>query len=253
MGRLGRVKPELLGIVVGMVSTSLSAMFADFPNGPVLWVIRGAVVGMLVTTVARLTRRTRILERDVTTGLFLRGVAERRLEQCVKRGTIVTFAMIDVNRLKEVNDNLGHEVGDELLKEVANRLLPTFGWRDLTMNSRLHRKGQAVMRMGGDEFLVFCWGHRLDVKEFAGRVNDVLRKPHSYGDWPIAAVGVAQSQDAREALRNADLAMYRAKRQIKAQERSEPVATYDPQIDGVFPIAPRPRMRIRDGHYRVVI
>jgi diguanylate cyclase (GGDEF)-like protein len=89
-----------------------------------------------------------LLEHDPTTGLFNRGAALERtanaLRQASKQGTEIAVLMIDVDRLRDVNDALGHEIGDRLLASTAKRLATAV------------RPDDTVARVGGDEFMVLC-------------------------------------------------------------------------------------------------
>jgi diguanylate cyclase (GGDEF)-like protein len=115
---------------------------------------------------------------------------------------------LDLDRFKMVNDSLGHEVGDRLLRAVADR-----------MSSAL-RESDTLARFGGDEFTVLCddvtdEAHALDIAE---RMRSAMRQPLSVtgGESFVSfSIGVALSTDGEESgstlLRQADIAMYRAK------------------------------------------
>jgi diguanylate cyclase (GGDEF)-like protein/PAS domain S-box-containing protein len=138
-------------------------------------------------------------------------LSERLRERCGHgRRSEDGFALhfLDLDRFKAVNDALGHQVGDKLLKEVAKRLKATL------------REGDVVARLGGDEFAIL----QHDIKSpaaaslLATRVLDAFRKPFRVGKLSIAAgtsLGITlfpkDTIDADALLRNADLAMYRAK------------------------------------------
>jgi len=117
--------------------------------------------------------------------------------------------ILDLDRFKEVNDTLGHLVGDEILIEVANRLL------------KLLRDSDTVARLGGDEFAIVL--HKLDIdsiQETAQKINDVLEKVYSVGEHNLylgASMGIAlypqHGEDPDTLLQHADVAMYMAKNQ----------------------------------------
>ncbi len=117
--------------------------------------------------------------------------------------------ILDLDRFKEVNDTLGHLVGDEILIEVANRLL------------RLLRDSDTVARLGGDEFAIVL--HKLeiaDIEETAQKINDVLEEVYSVGEHNLylgASMGIAlypqHGEDPDTLLQHADVAMYMAKNQ----------------------------------------
>ena len=133
---------------------------------------------------------------------------ERALDAARRAGGRVGVLFLDVDRLKLVNDGLGHETGDRLLVEFASRL------------SRCIRPSDTVARFGGDEFTVLV--ERLilpdDAVGVAGRITSALQDPVWIGDREIIAtcsIGIALSDDrtvdASDLVRDADLAMYLAK------------------------------------------
>jgi diguanylate cyclase (GGDEF)-like protein/PAS domain S-box-containing protein len=148
---------------------------------------------------------------DPLTGLPNRTAFMRHLGSLLARehGRRVALLMLDLSRFKEVNDTLGHDVGDEVLREVARRF-----------TSRL--QGSALIsRIGGDEFtVVLADVERRDVVEsLCARLIDSLRSPIAARGVAIevgVSVGIAfspdHSRDAKELLRLADVAMYVAKR-----------------------------------------
>ncbi|MFQ5557314.1 MAG: diguanylate cyclase domain-containing protein, partial [Acidimicrobiales bacterium] len=114
--------------------------------------------------------------------------------------------MLDLDRFKHINDSWGHDAGDAVLTEVAGRLLEIF------------RPGDVVARLGGAEFAAWC--HDLDEADAAGladRLATVFERPVLVGDLEIqisGSIGATTSKfagSARELLRQADAAMYRAK------------------------------------------
>jgi len=141
-------------------------------------------------------------------------------------GRSVALLLLDFDHFKEVNDTLGHEAGDELLREAAGLL------------ARAARPGEELARLGGDEFALLV---PLDVEPAAAvelavdRAGDLLRavgEPIQLGQIQLAvraSVGVAVTEcggcEIAELLRRADVAMYQAKRS------AEPVMSYDPERD----------------------
>ena len=134
--------------------------------------------------------------------------------------------LVDLDRFKEVNDTLGHDHGDELLKVVAERL------------SGALRQGDTLARLGGDEFAVVLTDlpHRGAAAETAGRLHDALRRPFGLRGIAVeldASVGVALSPehgtDVTTLIQRADVAMYDAKR---TQGRVE---TYSTERDPYSP------------------
>jgi diguanylate cyclase (GGDEF)-like protein/PAS domain S-box-containing protein len=129
-------------------------------------------------------------------------------------GDTLAVVFLDIDRFKLVNDSLGHDVGDRLLVEVADRLRGCLRPRDI------------VARFGGDEFtLLLCdLQHPNDAVAVAERVTELLHQPMTIGTREVfatASIGIALSNDGREApgdlLRQADLAMYLAKEHGRAR------------------------------------
>ena len=123
-------------------------------------------------------------------------------------GTTVAVLFCDLDRFKLINDSLGHTAGDEILRETARRL------------SALVAAGDTVARFGGDEFAVMCT-HVADTAEataVAERACAVMREPMSVAGRTVIStmsvgvtVGRPGDRDVAGVLRDADLAMYRAK------------------------------------------
>jgi diguanylate cyclase (GGDEF)-like protein/PAS domain S-box-containing protein len=148
---------------------------------------------------------------DPLTGLanrtFLRGQLEQALAATRRDRSSVALLLLDVDRFKLVNDTIGHGAGDAVLCEVAERL------------RALVRGGDIAARLGGDEFVIACSrvGDEREVASLAGRIVDAFEEPFVAGgrEWHLAAsIGVAHGgagSSADDLLRDADLAMYRAK------------------------------------------
>ena len=148
---------------------------------------------------------------DALTGLANRLTFEERMRaaaSAARRGaTKYAVLYIDLDRFKQVNDSLGHGAGDELIREVARRL------------SVLARTEDTVARLGGDEFAIVQHGaDPIAAAAFAERIVSGLRGEVQLGAGEVAlscSVGVAivgrGGTDWDEALRQADLALYRAK------------------------------------------
>lgn len=182
--------------------------------------MQGDEIGELAETIDSM--RQRIGEReeeilklayaDALTELPNRALFDDRLNASVARGqhTDERFAVVilDLNRFKYINDVLGHESGDFVLKEVANRLKTTL------------RPYDTVARLGGDEFALLL----QDVEDEAinaavKRIEQAFEEPVTLNNQPIdigCSIGVAKypehGEDASTLLRRADMAMYSAKR-----------------------------------------
>ncbi len=154
----------------------------------------------------------RLAHYDPLTGLPNRFLFTDRLRQAMieadRHERLVGVAFLDLDRFKNVNDTLGHDTGDLLLKSVAERL------------STVVRKGDTVSRLSGDEFtFVFAdMAHVDDAALVAQKVLAAFSEPFRVADrelYVTASLGITiypfDDQDVSGLLRNADLAMYRAK------------------------------------------
>jgi diguanylate cyclase (GGDEF)-like protein len=151
-------------------------------------------------------------------------VVQERVQRAIehaRRHPGYGFAVLfmDFDRFKQVNDTLGHGVGDELLRQIAQRLTDTLRPGDTV--GRVDSQRQTAARIGGDEFVVVLEGIRTgaDVHVVAQRLLEVLTQPYAIGPHHVqssVSIGVvlsAQAGDSADAvLRDADTAMYEAKR-----------------------------------------
>jgi len=130
------------------------------------------------------------------------------LVQARKKSEIRAVLFLDLDRFKNINDSLGHAVGDLLLKAVATRL------------TRSLRHGDLIARLGGDEFMILLQGltNKQDAAKIAVKVLDSLRPPFKIQGHDLhvaSSIGIAISpedgDDVDTLLKNADTAMNRAK------------------------------------------
>ncbi len=179
--------------------------------------VEGIVLTMQETTERDdLMRQVRELAlRDPLTGLGNRALFNDRLTHALartrRRNENLALLMCDLDDFKDINDTLGHAAGDRLLVEIARRF------------QEVVRTSDTVARLGGDEFAVLCEG--LESDEDAGmtarRLLEVVDEPFEIDGHHLRAglsVGIAVddgSRDAQELLRDADIALYEAKRQGK--------------------------------------
>jgi diguanylate cyclase (GGDEF)-like protein len=213
-------------IVVGLGVLSVAGFLALLPFESNLEIIGTlgllAIMASLVGVNAiiahnrgRLDARRRAAERrlshqaftDSLTGLANRALFQERLADAVaaRNGRPVTVVLIDLDDFKNVNDDLGHTIGDDLLVTVAQRL------------GEQVRPGDTLARLGGDEFALLLGGTgATDSIALAGRLLDEIGRPVRLASrdlHPTASIGLADTTgDPEHLLRNADLAMYAAKR-----------------------------------------
>jgi diguanylate cyclase (GGDEF)-like protein/PAS domain S-box-containing protein len=145
-------------------------------------------------------------------------------------GYCFAVLFMDFDRFKQVNDTLGHSVGDELLRQIAARLEDSLRPGDaFVQTSDFH---QMAARIGGDEFVVLLDNIRgdLDAQVVAARLLEVLAEPYQIGPHRVsstASIGIVttahMADDPDSVLRDADIAMYEAKRQGRGRyEMFEP-------------------------------
>jgi len=224
---VARVHAEFVARVQAMPNSNrtrtvdMTARRRDGSHFPVQLAVSDCLIGERRTMIAvvRDTSAFRELEaalqhqahHDTLTGLanraqFVRQLG-RALDEAAQAERRVGVLFIDLDRFKVVNDSLGHEAGDRLLVEAAQRI------------QHAVRVGDLVARLGGDEFVALCpgVGSRADVIAVAERICSALAEPFALGVHEAvvtASVGIAlaeRDQSPEELVRSADLAMYRAK------------------------------------------
>jgi len=184
----------------------------------------------------RVEERTRAIEEvnrqleklalyDALTGLPNRSLISDRLELALKtaqhQGTPFSVIIMDLDRFKEINDTLGHDAGDELLKIISHRL-----------SANLHRN-DTVGRLGGDEFAMILPNiTATDAMSIAERLGVLIQEPAPISGLTVtiaASLGIACYPDGGTSvaglLKNADIAMYQAK------ENKIGYCVYRPGID----------------------
>jgi diguanylate cyclase (GGDEF)-like protein/PAS domain S-box-containing protein len=273
----GLIHPEDLGCVVHEVRRFLAAnpleepttrIECRFRSGDGGWLNVESTVnrhhGGLIFNSRDVTERVRLqaqlqhnAEHDPLTDLPNRALFTRRVQQALSgrrssdRGTAVLF--IDLDGFKAVNDTIGHQAGDELLVQAARRLQDAV------------RYGDTAARLGGDEFAALIVGDGTrdrtvregNILELADRLRVTLSQPYLIdgNDVRVAAsIGVAFAEPglgAGEILRNADLAMYRAKAGGKGR-----VELYAPQMQQDVvrkaELASRLRAALHDGEFALL-
>jgi diguanylate cyclase (GGDEF)-like protein len=180
------------------------------------------LIGTLVSSSSRSARHQKRLDglafADPLTGMPNRALLQEQLEQriAVAAATNTSFAIhyIDLDGFKKVNDEDGHEVGDEVLKIAATRM------------GKVLRAGETVARIGGDEFVVLQQdiANPVEAREVAERLIEHVARPliiegrkHRIGCSVGIALYPAHGRTSSELLRHADSALYQSKRNGKGR------------------------------------
>lgn len=167
---------------------------------------------------------------DELTGLGNRQFLQSRLERAIdlqKRRQDYHFAVLflDVDRFKLINDSLGHQIGDQVLQEVASRLRSLLRVYDTVLINNSLEQGTAI-RWGGDEFVIVLDNLERpeDAVRVAERILSDLAQPYHVDGHVVqssASVGIVfssrQYQQAADILRDADIALFEAKNRGKAR------------------------------------
>ena len=178
----------------------------------------GSFIGQYIARRETERRLQFVVSHDPLTGLPNRTIFAQRLGQALAQaaryGHKVALLFVDLDRFKIVNDTLGHEAGDRVLREVAERFRESL------------REGDTVGRHGGDEFVVLIeqYDSAVQVSGVAQKIIDQATIPFVFDAHEFhisASIGIAtypsDGQDGETLLKNADIAMYRAKEAGKNQ------------------------------------
>jgi diguanylate cyclase (GGDEF)-like protein len=216
-------------VLVGTEPVAVIQFLNDQPHEPDRGLLQ--VAATIATQLARVFERVRGQDElaqqalhDPLTRLPNRALFHDRLAQAVadaaRRGERLAVTMLDLDGFKEVNDNLGHAAGDQVLIEVAERLRSCL------------RATDTAARIGGDELAVILPAtDQAEAEAVTSRILERLRQPVVIDGrevLPQASAGIAlweQGQDTDSLLRNADAAMYSAK-----QEHSSSYEVYDQDL-----------------------
>ncbi len=175
--------------------------------------VAGAALGIVYILKRRSDRFLGYLAQyDQLTGLINRSLFQDRLNSAIARarreGGLVTVMFLDIDGFKDVNDRFGHSVGDELLRQVASRLVACL------------RETDTVARIGGDEFTVVLEGGKRveDAGQVAMKLLKTIGSPYQVGTKELivtASIGIAMypldGETYAELVKGADTAMYQSK------------------------------------------
>jgi diguanylate cyclase len=250
-------QPERHGLSIPVVLAGMAAAFvlAFQPEGgirlyfvvPALitLAVAGARLVLALRSVTRATEAIRLSRSDDLTDLPNRRAVRERLERALRTPDRLGLMLVDLDGFKDINDTLGHQAGDTVLRQIAKRLRAAVA------------PDVMVARLGGDEFAVVApTEDEIELVELGQAIHAATNEPLVVDGITVsvgASIGVTarQSTDTSddELLRRADVAMYEAKR------RRLTVAVYDPDADEFS----RDRLRlgeelrhgIEDGQVRV--
>jgi diguanylate cyclase (GGDEF)-like protein len=187
-----------------------------------------ALVPILRRVTVRLRRQMEEIQYralyDDLTGLPNRMLFRDRVEQAIaanrREGRPAAVMFLDIDHFKEVNDTLGHEAGDALLRELSVRL------------GAQMRASETLARLGGDEFAILCSASAEEAALLGERLHAALEEAFTVHDFPLevaVSIGIAacpeHGEDVDTILRHADVAMYLAK------EAHAGTALYDSEQD----------------------
>ncbi len=200
----GGLAHQVLAVTIALLFPAMTSITLN-----VFRVLRNSISA--AETSARLAERMQVLARsDVVTGLLNRAGLNHHLVERLARlesGQKLALFWIDLDKFKEVNDSLGHQLGDKLLAEVANRL------RAIAPDSA------TVARFGGDEFIVACEAEdRRAVEGLAMQMLDEITRPMRIDGNRLeiaSSMGIAvlpdDGEDLDTLMQGADLALYHSK------------------------------------------
>ncbi len=216
----GPADQELLGFVASQIANSLNRRRAALIQQQAFEMLEERVQLRTHELRVEISERERIEDRlkhevmhDALTNLPNRGYLRSRVNRVLSRtqgepDRQCALLYLDIDRFKIINDSLGHQAGDEVLKEVAKRL------------QRCVREPDLVARLSGDEFVILLVDADLPATAIrvAQRVLDAIGKPVSVAGKSLtatASIGIALGDNryaiADELVRDADTALYRAK------------------------------------------
>ena len=229
-----RITPPALAVPMIVTVASVAVLVASVGRQVAVAVVALAAAALLGATLRmvlafrelrELVESRRQAVTDELTGLGNRRVLQDRLAELLLRrgaGEVVAVLLLDLDRFKEVNDALGHHVGDELLRRIGPRLAGVL------------RDDDTLVRLGGDEFALLLGpgGGATHHRTVAERVRESLRRPFRLEGVELhidVSVGIAVAPEhgttVGRLLQCADVAMYEAKRSRSG------TAVYSPDRD----------------------
>jgi diguanylate cyclase (GGDEF)-like protein len=198
-------------IIKGEFSTEMEASLREANENLVVASVNAQVVAEAVERV--MVHLAHMAEHDLLTNLPNRSLLADRLVQSIllakRHGSKLALMFLDIDHFKQINDTMGHAIGDQLLQSVARRLQASV------------RNSDTVSRHGGDEFVILLpdIGDLQNVIHFAEKLIRNVGKPHLISGQELRvtlSIGISMcpddGTDANVLMHNADLAMYQAKK-----------------------------------------
>jgi diguanylate cyclase (GGDEF)-like protein len=211
----------VLAALIAFATTALTLLalgqftkLSDVAGALAIVTVVAGMARAAVTVTDRLRESTYRALTDDLTGLSNRRDLLERLDAAIARGPALSLLLIDLDGFKELNDTLGHQAGDEVLRQIGPRL------------GHAVREHDTLARLGGDEFaLVLSPGDEAGASAAALRIRAALERSFSLERMHVhvdASVGIAlcpeHATSAMGLLQRADVAMYEAKRRRTGHE-----------------------------------
>ena len=246
----GLLKQERLPVLAQPPTNARSCRIDELADGRIICITREPMAGGgWVATHEDITERKRaeaqiayMAHHDPLTGLPNRTRFAERLEDAltaVGRGAQLSVLLLDLDHFKHVNDTLGHLIGDELLKAVADRLRSCV------------RETDTVTRLSGDEFAIIqtAIDQPMDAAALASRIQAAIRAPYDLGGLSAVvdvSIGICLSpsdaNESSEIMKRADMALYKAKTDGRGTYRF-----FEPEMDARMKARAKLEIDLRDA------
>lgn len=194
---------------VSWVQVTRSLLRDDFSNTPLYFIVHIEDINERIQDREKISY---LAFHDKLTGLpnrhYLQELLIKIMATAKRYKQVFAIMFLDLDKFKQINDTLGHDAGDELLKEITFRL------------NKITRSNEIIARTGGDEFIIVLTDipSPQDAAIVADRILKIINQPLTIRNQPLqiaASIGIvtypANGEDITELMKNADMAMYQAK------------------------------------------